>query len=512
MFTVHCLAQTWQWAIAAGSNGSSDGGQAICADTSGNSYVTGAFGAQLQTVTFGSCGSLTAKGWSDIFIAKYNNIGNCVWVKQAGGTAAPQGDGGNDITIDKTGNLFVTGLYTNSATFDTINLPGVTGSNLFIAKYNNNGGIVWAKGCGGEGGGVSTDALGNIYLTGTGSGALGGHPLTGGLVVAKFKTDGNCEWAKSIMNASGAKIKTDSMGNSYIIGRFQNTANFGFDTLISLGQSDGFVAKYDCSGNCLWAKSFGSKGSDGGSSLGIDGLDNIYIAGYCTDTMSLNCDTINNTSYFITKFEASGNCVWVRQFNNAGAQSIYVDKQGNSYLTGGFSSSTSFGSCTLTGTGIFVVKHDANGNCVNVAQGNAAIYGSMSTGIASDGKGNCYITGVISKNTTFGSYTLTVPSNSAEIFVVKLQDSITGVHELNGMSSSFIIYPNPSDGSYTLKVSPDLLESQIYIYDTMGQEIFQTGLSESNTTINIPNLARGVYIVKLQTPGGNTLQQSIVKQ
>ena len=80
------------------------------------------------------------------------------------------------------------------------------------------------------------------------------------------------------------------------------------------------------------------------------------------------------------------------------------------------------------------------------------------------------------------------------------------------MRSSFIIYPNPSDGSYTLKVSPDLLESQIYIYNAMGQEIFQTGLSESNTTIKIPNLTRGVYIVKLQTPNGNTMQQSIVRR
>ena len=45
-----------------------------------------------------------------------------------------------------------------------------------------------------------------------------------------------------------------------------------------------------------------------------------------------------------------------------------------------------------------------------------------------------------------------------------------------------------------------------------GQEIFQTGLSENYTTINIPNLAQGVYIVKLQTRDGNTLQQSIVRK
>ena len=509
LFTFHCYAQTWQWAVDEGSNGSNNEGYAICIDTSGNSYITGGFGAQQSTVNFGSCGSFTAAGMSDIFIAKYDNNGNCVWVKQAGGPAFPAGDVGHDITIDKTGNLFVTGLYTNSATFDTINLPGVTGSNLFIAKYNNNGGIVWAKGCGGDGGGVSTDAFGNIYLTGTGSGSLDGHLLTGGMVVAKFKTDGNCVWAKSIANAGGAKIKTDLIGNSYIIGGFLGTANFEIDTLVSKGYGDIFVAKFNSSGNCLWAKSFGGNGSDVGIAIGFDAFGNIYFTGSCSDTMYLSCDTIKGP--FIAKLDAAGNCIWVKQNNTGGGSGIYVDAQGNSYSTGPLVSSTNVGTCTLTGKGVYVVKYDAEGNCVNATQGTSVNFG-RSNGIVRDGKGNCYTIGGIYTNTTFGSYTLAVPPNSEEIFVAKLKDSITVVQEQNRMRSSFIIYPNPSDGSYTLKVSPDLLESQIYIYNAMGQEIFQTGLSESNTTIKIPNLTRGVYIVKLQTPNGNTMQQSIVRR
>ncbi|MCC6600928.1 MAG: T9SS type A sorting domain-containing protein, partial [Crocinitomicaceae bacterium] len=82
----------------------------------------------------------------------------------------------------------------------------------------------------------------------------------------------------------------------------------------------------------------------------------------------------------------------------------------------------------------------------------------------------------------------------------------------NNKSSAFNIYPNPSDGSYTMDISADLLRSQIYIYDSMGRLIFQTTLSKSTTTINLPELSSGVYLVKLQTADGQSVDRSIVRK
>ncbi|HEY4800027.1 MAG TPA: hypothetical protein VII99_13185, partial [Bacteroidia bacterium] len=78
LYNASCLCQTWQWAIQAGTV-SYDGGESICIDTMGNSYITGAFHNGIAS--FGTCTTLSAAGWSDIFVAKYDNNGNCIWAK-----------------------------------------------------------------------------------------------------------------------------------------------------------------------------------------------------------------------------------------------------------------------------------------------------------------------------------------------------------------------------------------------------------------------------------------------
>src|SRR5687767_12824606 len=62
----------------------------------------------------------------------------------------------------------------------------------------------------------------------------------------------------------GNQIATDKYGNVYVAGYFTNTADFdpspGVANLKSNGLDDIYFAKYDASGNFLWAKSVGSTG------------------------------------------------------------------------------------------------------------------------------------------------------------------------------------------------------------------------------------------------------------
>ena len=97
----------------------------------------------------------------------------------------------------------------------------------------------------------------------------------------------NYEWAKSIGSAAsdwGNSITTDASGNVYITGFYSNTADFdpGVDTanLISAGGYDIFVAKYDNNGNYLWAKSIGSTSDDYGNGIATDDSGNVFITGY----------------------------------------------------------------------------------------------------------------------------------------------------------------------------------------------------------------------------------------
>ena len=84
-------------------------------------------------------------------MAKYNSDGTIAWAKWAGGTGTNQGYG---IAVDGSGNSYVTGNYQGTATFGSgepneTQLPSsATGGDvMFIAKYNSDGTLAWAKRC-----------------------------------------------------------------------------------------------------------------------------------------------------------------------------------------------------------------------------------------------------------------------------------------------------------------------------------------------------------------------------
>ena len=141
---------TLLWAKHAGSIGS-DNGNGLAVDSSGNVYVTGGFGDTVsfeagagKNATFGAGEAgetlLLNDGNSDIFIAKYTDDGNLVWVKRAGGI---YGDQGRDLAVDNSGNVYITGYIRDTATFG----PGEAGAIRlsyvfdrtpfhFVAKYS----------------------------------------------------------------------------------------------------------------------------------------------------------------------------------------------------------------------------------------------------------------------------------------------------------------------------------------------------------------------------------------
>ncbi len=109
--------------------------------------------------------------------------------------------------------------------------------------------------------------------------------------------------------------------------------------------------------------------------------------------------------------------------SNESGKSIAVDDNGNSYVTGYFYGSATFGTTTLSGSGIFVAKMDSNGNWLWAKQA-GGLYSGYSYGIAVDANGNSYVTGYFSGSATFGTTTLTSSSEYySDIFVAKLDSS-----------------------------------------------------------------------------------------
>jgi hypothetical protein len=180
------FGQELDWVRRAG-GAQEESGNRVAVDGAGNSYVTGIFtgvaifgaGETNQTI-------LTA-GDVDVFVARYDNAGVLVWVRRIE-TGHYEGA---DITVDAAGNSYVAGSFGSRTTFgageanQTVLTPA--GSvDIFIAKYDSAGALVWAKRAGGsdhDGGyGVTVDASGNSYVTGllAYSDFGGGRPATFG--------------------------------------------------------------------------------------------------------------------------------------------------------------------------------------------------------------------------------------------------------------------------------------------------------------------------------------------
>jgi hypothetical protein len=158
-----------QWARSAGGT-SNDIGNSIVTDAYGNVYVTGDFISDTMFV-----GSTTLVNNSlnsniaDLFIIKYDSLGNVLWAKSEGGVGA---DYANFITISPVGNIFLIGNYSNSITFGSTTHTSIWGQDVFIVSYDTSGNVLWSKSINSIyndfGNCIAADASGALYITGFG--------------------------------------------------------------------------------------------------------------------------------------------------------------------------------------------------------------------------------------------------------------------------------------------------------------------------------------------------------
>ncbi|MCW5924314.1 MAG: T9SS type A sorting domain-containing protein [Saprospiraceae bacterium] len=333
----------------------------IAVTSSGNVYTTGWFSG---TVDFDpdpfDIFNLTSAGSSDIFISKLDDAGNFVWAKRIGGNAV---DIGYFITVDASGDVFTTGVFRNTVDFDpgpeVYNLTSAGNADIFLSKLDPDGNFVWAKRMGGlffDGGySIGFDALGNIYTTGEFQFTADFDPgsdvysLTSAgsydIFVSKLDPDGNFVWAKRMggtLGDLGYAATVDAMGNVYVTGSFQGTADFdpGPDvySLTSAGNYDVFICKLDSDGNFSWAERIGGSGWDDGLFIAIDAAGSIHIVGVFQATLDFDPDllaTHNLTSaggwdIFILKLNQSSVGTSIPQFFEA--LNVYPNPAGD-YFT-----------------------------------------------------------------------------------------------------------------------------------------------------------------------------------
>lgn len=339
---------------------------------------------------------LTFSGFSNL-----TNSQSFEWAKQIGG---PGEDVGQSITVDGSGNVYTTGVFTGTVDFDpgpnTFNLISEAFTDIYISKLDVNGNFLWAKQMGGSGTdyglAITLDALGNIYTTGAFQTTVDFNPSSeifsltaaGGddIFILKLDASGDFIWAKQMGGPGSERAKAitlDDIGNIYLTGGFYGTVDFdpGEDVLnvVSHAAEDIFILKLNADADLLWVKTMGGTFGDAGTSICLDEAGNVYTTGYFYySTVDFDpSEAVFNLGptggeIFILKLDAEGEFRWAK--NLAGTQNntksfIKIDNQGNIYTSGYFQGTADFDPGTETynltsagSTDIFVMKLNADGN------------------------------------------------------------------------------------------------------------------------------------------------------
>jgi hypothetical protein len=416
------------------------------------------------------------------FLVKYNSSGNVVWTA-LGDTSITLAA----ISTDAAGNIYATGqLVDTTGTWGTQTLTNAGYTNAIIGKFDSSGNALWAHSFGGtrydKGLAISNDAAGNSYISGIYSSpgiTIGPVTLTDTnqynyLFILKYDSSGNLIWGQGIASSSqplNNNIVADAEGNVYVTGVIggDDTIHIGGITLINPGQAgygDVFTAKFNSTGQAIWAKCPQTNNEAYGTAITIGSNGNLYLAGNFSDTtIVFGTDTLRNPditqnqpeALFIAALDTQGNAIWLADAGSSSQENVYgnaltTDADGNVYVTGQFSSSiVVFGDDTLQGTTV---------------------------------------------------------DESATLFIAKYGPGVTGINNIPASANTLLIYPNPSSAQFNFKGIAE--GSILQIYNVLGQNIYTAIVSGDTYSLNLSGNAKGVYLYRVLNNAAVVHQGKIV--
>lgn len=295
---------------------------------------------------------MTSDNGKDAFILKLNSSGDYVWAKKFGRLRS-----NNSLGLDAAGNVYISGLFTDTVDFDpgagiTNLLSNENNSDIFISKLDTDGNFLWATSIGNSYNDqeplISIDRKGNVYTSAKFGGTIDFDPGIGtsnltslsedeDIFVLKMNTDGNFVWAKSIGTLDNSidvyHIDNDAAGNVLITGGFSGTIDFdpgaGINNLTS-DRNDGYVLKLNTSGDFVWAKTLTGPGIQYVSHINIDAANNIYAAASFYDTVTLDISGVETTltsqgteDILFFKMDSDGNYIWAMSFGSSSREKVW---------------------------------------------------------------------------------------------------------------------------------------------------------------------------------------------
>jgi hypothetical protein len=447
-----------RWAKRAGISNLSITPSDIAYDYAGNIYITGSFS---DSINFSTAVIYSYPGKTNGFIFKYDTLGNFI---SAQSIISPNNIfSGPSVSCVNSSATLVAGTFKDSLKAGAITISSADSNNFYLAKYDNAGNVLSVKIIGSNScnaARVSCDQNKNIFFSGMFRDSVWINSSVvayakGGAFISKFDSSGVFNWATTLIGNGVylSQIKTDAMGNVYAAGSFNDSLSLGTINLFFAGvQHNVFLAKYNATGNCLWAKritdtTFTQINTHG---LVVTGK-HVYVAGEFTRSIVFNGIPYNSTGFsrdiFIAKYDSAGSEVSWKQAGSSGEDYCYdmdVDANGYIYITGSTRYPAFFDSIKVSDS---TVNHFA-------AEGS-------------------YIAKIFAD-----SIPLTMPESKVE--------------------NNFLLFPDPANAILIIK-SSELSIDKAEILDPLGREVLHLkNINYSYTIVDIKNLKAGIYFLKIK--------------
>lgn len=406
-----------------------------------------------------------------IFIAMYDTSGNYYY------TIHPDVNSATvfDMAFDSEGNLVVTGSFFLGFDFEDYSISSPLGMSMFLFKYDVfESELMWltmSEGTGTSGSGVSVDSNNNICVAGSygDETSIQGVSLENNngnhnFYLAKFSPGGILEWVETIIGLGqvhGADVRMNSAGESYVAGDFQMSIDsLNGAIIMSEGNANAFVGKYDVNGNLLWIQRIGGSNQDNGVSIVLDSNETPLILFDSSVEANINGISLEPHGFLeplILKLHPNdGSYVWHKRIT------------------------------ALENSGT------VNGLSIAVSGNRIAVTGKNRTGLE------------------FQEQLFPAP-NFSEFYVATFIDTLfievedTVVNDILNLESLIYVnvFPNPSKDSFRF-VSSDANIDEILVYGLNGELIFHDFPTEKEYVLTT-NLEEGYYLVKLRINQSETV-------
>lgn len=349
------------------------------------------------------------------------------------------------VALDAMGNTYIAGKFYNSIDIGGGALASAGGADIFVAKLDPAGDLIWSKrfgdGADQQAFGLAIDASGSVVITGSFAGgfSFGGAPLVSqgstDIFVVKLASDGSHVWSRSYGDAAeqvGRAAAIASSGVIYVTGEAAGSVTFEPGMPLSaVNLKDIFLLKLDPNGSAAWAKLAGGMGNDAGFAVAATSGGGALVTGSFDESVNFGGQThidAGGVDAFLAKFDGAGALVFSQAYSSPGNEAglgVAEDGAGNILMVGKFNGTLSTGGPLMTSLGdmdIFATKLTSAGAHV-WSRSFGGNKDEIPTGLALDPSGAPLITGSIYGAVNFGDFPHAAMGPS-DAFALKLSNAM----------------------------------------------------------------------------------------